>query len=481
MGYLERLETYKDEMIRVLEESVAFPSVGSDPLRNDKGEVMPFGRNVHDALLHMLEKGEELGFDAHNVDNYAGYIEFKAGETEEGTEEPKVCAIVGHLDVVPEGTGWSSDPYTVTEKDGILYGRGTSDDKGPVIACLYAMKALKEEGIVPKHDIRLVLGLDEETGEESINYYIEHCGHPDMGFTPDGEFPLVHGEMGIMIFDIARKLRTGFSKDDLRLTRLEGGTAFNAVPRTAKAVIAGDSKHFGIIIDRAHQYSAETGYKLKARKQGQSLVIEAEGIAAHGAHPWLGLNAVSILMEFLGRIRFACEELNDFIDFYNDHIGFDIHGERFGCKLEDNPSGALILNVGVANINEELADLTINIRYPVTLTGKDVTDGIEEVLRDTSIGLITGRDQGPVYMELGSEMVEKLIGAYREETGDYESKPLVLSGGTYAKAVNNILCFGGMFPGEEDTMHQADERFSIESFMKMARVYARAIYSLCCE
>lgn len=478
MGYLDRLETYKDEMIKVLGESVAFPSVVSDPVKSADGELMPFGKGVHESLKHMLKVGKELGFETCNLDNYAGYIDFKAAED---AADPKLCAIVGHLDVVPEGTGWKTDPYEMAEKDGYLYGRGTSDDKGPVVASLFAMKALKEEGLVPKHNIRLVLGLNEECGEESVVYYTEQCGHPDMGFTPDGEFPIVNGEMGIMVFDIAQKLKPVSNKDELRLTRLEGGTAHNAVPRLAKAVLAGDSKHYDTIIDRARSYAEETGYKIKARKQGSSLVIETEGVAAHGAHPWLGLNAVSILMDFLGRISFASDELNDYIAFYNDHIGFDLHGERFGCNLEDNPSGPLILNVGIANINEELASLSINVRYPVTFTDKDVTDGIEEVLRDTSIGLIIRMAQGPIYMELNSPMVSKMVEAYRVETGDYESKALTQSGGTYAKMVNNILCFGGEFPGEENTMHQADEKFSIESFMKMARIYARAIYSLCFE
>ncbi|MBQ3291082.1 MAG: dipeptidase PepV [Mogibacterium sp.] len=478
MGYLERLETYREDMIKVLGESVSFPSVASDPVRNAAGEVMPFGKGAHDALMHMLGVGKELGFDTCNVDNYAGYIEFKAGTD---AEDPKMCGIVGHLDVVPEGTGWDTDPYTMTEKDGFLYGRGTSDDKGPVVASLFAMKALKEEGIVPKHNIRLVLGLNEECGEDSIKYYVDHCGHPDMGFTPDGEFPIVNGEMGIMVFDIAQKFSANLNKDDLRLTRLEGGTAHNAVPRLAKAVLAGDSRYFSSIIDMAAQYHEQTGYKIKARKQGSSLVIETEGIAAHGAHPWLGLNAVSILMDFLGRVHFANEDLNDYIAFYNDHLGFDLHGERFGCNLEDNPSGPLILNVGIANISEELASLSINVRYPVTFTGKDVTDGIEQVLRDTSIGLIIRMEQGPIYMELDSPMVSKMLKAYTDETGDTESKAIVQGGGSYAKMVNNILCFGAEFPGEENTMHQANEKFNIESFMKMARVYARAIYSLCCE
>ena len=211
------------------------------------------------------------------------------------------------------------------------------------------------------------------------------------------------------------------------------------------------------------------------------MVVEVQGKAAHGARPELGLNAISIMMDFLGRITFANEELNDYIAFYNNHIGFDFHGERFGIKFEDNQSGPLILNVGVANINEELASLSINIRYPVTYTDVDLAVGMAGCMKDSSIGILTRMVQKPIYMDLEKPMVDKMLKAYRQETGDEETPAIVQAGGTYAKMVDNILCFGGVFPGEEDTMHQADEKLSIESLMKMARIYARALYSLCCE
>ena len=479
MGYLERIDSYKDEMIRVLADSVACPSVDAPEVRTADGEVYPFGKGVQDALVHMLKVGEELGFESCNLDNYAGYIDYRI-PGEEGDKAP-LCAIVGHLDVMPEATGWHTDPFKLEEKDGFLYGRGTSDDKGPVVAGLYAMKALKEEGIPLKANIRLVLGLNEETGESSIAYYTEHCGHPDMGFTPDGEFPIVNGEMGILTFELAQKLSPVLNKDELRLTKFESGVAPNAVPEGAKAVIAGDKKYFDHIIETAKAYAEETGYTVKAYKQGASLVIETKGVAAHGAHPNLGLNAASIMMGLLGRIGFASEELNDFIAFYNEHIGFNLHGEEIGCKLEDKYSGPLIFNVGLANINEELASVTVNLRYPVLCKGEEVLSGIQSTLEGTQIGLVMRASQNPIFMDLDTPMVKKMLAAYQEETGDHESAPIIEPGGTYAKMVNNILCFGAMFPGEENTMHQADEKFSIESFMKMTRVFARTLYSLCCE
>ena len=477
MGYLERIDAYKEDMLNALAESVSKPSVKSEPVKTKDGEVLPFGQGVHEALLNMLEKGKELGFDTYNDDNYAGHIEWKA---ENGSDE--YFGIVGHLDVVPVDSGWATDPFEMTDKgDGFVYGRGTSDDKGPVVASLYALKALKDEGLKPKMNIRIVLGLDEETGNISAEHYTEHCGQPAMGFTPDADFPLVNGEMGILVFELARKFSSRPGKDDLRLTKLEGGTAHNAVPAYAKAVIAGNKTQYDLISDRAALFCEETGYSVKTKKQGTSLVVEAFGTAAHGAHPDLGLNAVSILMDFLGRISFANEELNEFIAFYNDNIGFDLHGERIGCNFEDKPSGPLIFNVGVANINEDIASVSVNIRYPVSCTDDQVLSGIESVIGESRVGIVTRMVQKPLYMDLDDPMVVKLMQAYIDETGDEEAQPMTIGGGTYAKMFNNILAFGAAFPEDENTMHQADEKFSKESFMKMARVYARAIDSLCCE
>ena len=477
MGYLERIDAYKDDMLEALAESVSKPSVTADPVRTKDGELLPFGQGVHESLISMLEKGKELGFDTYNDENYAGHIEWKS---ENNSDE--YFGIVGHLDVVPVDNGWSTDPFEMVDKgDGFVYGRGTSDDKGPVVACLYALKAMKDEGLKPKMNIRIVLGLDEETGHISAEHYTEHCGHPVMGFTPDADFPLVNGEMGIMVFELARKFSAKPGKDDLRLTKLEGGTAHNAVPAYAKAVITGNKDQYDLISDRAKLFCEETGYTLKVKKQGSSLVAEAFGTAAHGAHPELGLNAVSILMGFLGNISFANEELNEFIAFYNDNIGFNLHGERIGCFFEDGPSGPLIFNVGVANISEDIASIAVNIRYPVSCTDDQVLSGIESVIGESRVGIVTRMVQHPLYMDMDDPMVVKMMQAYIDETGDTEAQPMTIGGGTYAKMFNNILAYGAAFPEDENTMHQADEKFSIDSFMKMARVYARAIESLCCE
>lgn len=477
MNSLDILNSYREDILETLTKLVAFKSVASNAVRTTDGEVLPYGREVHDALTYILSVGEGLGFTAHNLDNKAGYLEMKCG-----APNAKRCDIVGHLDVVPVTEGWTSDPFTLTERDGKLYGRGVSDNKAPLVSCMYAIKALKEAGCEFTSDIRLVFGLDEEVGESSIQHYIDVCGHPDYGFTPDADFPLINGERGVLQFELAEKLTKQVGKEGLRLTKFEAGTAANAVPATARAVVAADDKYYDLIKDRLAQYVAETDYNIRAKKQGSSLVIEATGVTAHGAYPFKGLNAISIAMEFLGRIQFNNEEINDFIAFYNDHIGFDLAGERLGCHFADEESGELTVNVGLAAINEDIANLTVDIRYPVTMENGDaVFEGIEKAIGKDKIGIVKLRESCPIYMDLNTPLVEKLLAAYREETGDYDAKPYIERGNSYAKFVNNILAFGGVFPDEENVMHQLDEYTPVDSLFKMARIYARAIESICCE
>lgn len=477
MDYLENIEQNKEQMIESLQDLVRIRSVQDAPVRNKDGEVYPFGAGVEEAYQYAMNLGRELGFDVKDCNHYAGHVEWKSQNP-----EAKVFAIAGHLDVVPEGDGWSKDPYDPIIEDGWMNGRGTLDDKGPVIASLYGMKALKDAGYEPKNTIRLIFGLDEETGNDSTDYYLEQEPMPDFGITPDGEFPLTNGEMGNMKFQLASRMKKYSPKDGLILSKMEAGLAPNVVPRTAKAVVScHDASIYESIIRKAEAFRTETGYDLKTRKTGKSLALEATGISAHGADPHKGLNAISILMQFLGNLDFVSDEVTEWIQYYNEHIGFNLHGENMDCALEDEPSGKLICNVGMMEMGSDVASVTINVRYPISYRADDVYDGVEKTLEGTSIGLIKMDNDSPVYIPADDPFIETLLSVYTEETGDYENKPFVDRGGTYAKVFHRLVAFGALFPGEEDRMHQPDERISIDALMKMTRIYTNMMYKLCIE
>ncbi len=483
----ERIDANKDEMIRTLQELIAIPSVVSEPV-ND----MPFGENVHKAFSYMLKKAEEEDFATFNADNYGGHIEF-GGQIfdEEGdvVDVSNECmGIVGHLDVVPEGNDWNHEPYGGEIADGKIYGRGTADDKGPVVAAFYAMKALKEAGVNPAKKVRLILGLDEETNWEGMDYYLSKAPQPDFGFTPDSEFPAIHGELGILIFSIAKKLKTPKDKG-LELRTLKGGQAPNMVPDNARAVLFDkDPQVYELVKAKVTAFREEKKEEIPAfadgrasvhcKGVGKSLEITVKGISAHGSTPEDGVNAISIMMELLGRLDFVSDDVTDFIDFYNKRIGYELDGKRLGADFEDKVSGGSVLNAGTIELDKKAVRLATNIRYPVTFTSDEVYEAIMPALDEYDLGLVKGKEEAPIFIPADDPFIVTLMDIYREHTGDKDSKPVVSGGGTYARMFRNCIAFGGRFPDEPDTMHQKNECLDLDSFVTMTKIYADAIYRL---
>lgn len=467
MGFLERIDRYRDEMVAALREQLAIESVAGGP----DGD-MPFGAGVHKAMLAMLELGRREGFTPYNADNWGGHLEFPGSDAGAG-----VLGILAHLDVVPAGNDWDYPPFEGRIVDGRIYGRGTTDDKGPAIAVFYAMKALKDEGFQPERTIRLILGLDEEagTGWQSLKGYFSRVAKPDLGFTPDAEFPAIHGEMGILIFELVKKLGKT-TVPGIELRSLQAGQAANMVADRARAVLRADS--YEAIRETIAAYRRETGYSLDVKGIGKSLEIVAHGQSSHGARPEKGLNAVSILMGLLARLPLANEDTAEFVSFYQDHIGFRLHGEAIGCGFSDEVSGDLIFNVGKAEVDGETARLTINIRYPVTREGEAVFDGMRPILDRFGFGVVRLDHQLPIYLPADHPLIVTLMDVYRRHTGDTESQPRIIGGGTYARAMDNAVAFGMAFPGEPELAHQKNECLAVDDLVRSAKIYADAIYQL---
>jgi succinyl-diaminopimelate desuccinylase len=369
-------------------------------------------------------------------------------------------------------------PFDADIADGRIYARGTSDDKGPAAAVYMALKALKDSGFVPAKTVRIIIGLDEETGWRGMDKYLEAAGPPDFGFTPDGDFPAVNGEMGVINFELAKKLlkdgEGGFS-----VRSVVGGNAPNMVPDSARAIITGDAgKGFEGVKEKIAEYRASSGYRLTGKGIGSSFEITAHGVSAHGSTPDKGLNAISILLGFLGTLELANDSVREFIDFYNGNIGFDVHGAGLGVGLSDEPSGKLILNVGQIAMDRDAAILTVNVRYPVTLTLDDFYDALMPVVHRYDLGIVKGFDKAPIWFEPDDPFIEALMDVYREQTGEAEAKPLVIGGATYARAIPHAVAYGPKFPGGPDVEHQADEFIAVDGLMKLTHIYAEAIRRL---
>ncbi len=470
MDLAKHIDANRSQALATLKELIEIKSEAADPVTTSDGEFYPFGSGVQDAFAYMLSKGRELGFSVENIDNYGGHIDFGNGE--------ETVGVLGHLDVVPAGSGWEHDPYGAVTEDGYLIGRGTTDDKGPLVAAFYAMKSLKDAGYEPHRKIRLILGLDEETAWKGIEYYFSKVEAPTFGITPDADFPVINGEKGLMLFELAKKLSKGNLRG-LQLSKLSGGEAPNMVPGFARAVVRSDEKNaYENIKEKLAAFEESTGYKLKSKGAGKSLEISCRGIPCHGATPEKGLNAISVLMEFLGSLNFANEDVNEFIEFYNKHIGFNIDGSEIGIGFEDEKSGKLSLNNGLITYDKDAVSVNINVRYPVSFDADKVYEAMTPILDSYGIGIMKLMDSPPLFFDDDSRLIKTLMEVYREETGDEENGPLVTGGGTYARACPNTVAFGGLFPGDPDIMHQKNEKISIDRFNKMIDIYAKALYRL---
>lgn len=460
MDFLQNIESLKEEIIKSTQEIIRIPSVKGEAM-----EGMPFGKPISDCLKYALDLSEKLGFKTKNFDNYAGHADLGDGN--------EVVGILVHLDVVPEGDNWTYPPYGGEIHDSKIYGRGSIDDKGPAIACLYAMKAIKNSGVKLKRKIRIIFGTDEESGWKGIDYYLRREKAPDMAFTPDADFPAIYGEKGIQIFDLKKSFQGNLQDNGIHIIKIKGGNRPNMVPDYCEAHILSKAS----IKDRVTTYAKENNIRLEIIEEEGKSIIKSYGVSAHGSLPESGQNAISQLMVFLNTLDLAKGDITDFIRFYNDKIGMEYYGESIGCGFEDEESGKLIFNVGVIDLDQDDVKLSVNIRYPITATSDEVLTGIERELKGTGLILDLHEHMAPIHLPKDHELIQKLMKVYREITGDNRA-PITIGGGTYARAMENAVAFGPLFPGQPELAHQKDEYIAIEDLMKITKIYAKALYEL---
>lgn len=448
------VERHSEEMISSLKGLLKIPSVGGEPEKD-----APYGREVAEALEYVLAEADKLGFKTVNFDGQVGYCEYGRGD---------VIAVVSHLDVVPAGEGWTHDPFGAEEQNGMIFARGAVDDKGPAMAALYALYALKESHLKIKHKVRLLFGTNEENGSTDMKYYFEHGGEtPVAGFTPDGAYPVINGEKGIVISSLKREFSQG---DHLpKLISMKGGTAFNVVPAKANAVIECDEQTYQSVLKHAPEY-------IKATRTQNGAVIEAEGVGAHGSTPERGINAVARLIGVLKELPFE-RSVSEAFSFLHEKVGSETDGKSLGIALCDSVSGGLVLNMGCLDADEKSITLGFNYRYPVTLSYDDCAPKFNETFAQNGFRLVYQTHEKPLYVDPNGKLVSTLLDVYNDYTQD-QARAISIGGGTYAKSVPNIVAFGPVFPGDADREHKPDECIEKDKLILNAKIYASAIYRL---
>lgn len=413
-------------MIEALKGLLAIESVA------DHGkDGYPYGPGPAKALEYTLELCRRMGFRVKNADGKYGYAEIGQGA--------EIIGVLSHLDVVPAGKGWDYPPYAGTVADGRLYGRGALDDKGPAVISIFAARDLMDEYAAAGREfprrLRLIFGQTEENGDwYDMEAYVANEEPVICGITPDGDFPAIYCEKGILVVTLTMPL------EGSGILSAFGGSAPNVVPDECEIVTAAGTLH-------------------------------TTGKPAHGSAPWNGENAIDKAL-----VQLAAQGI-PFAVAYDALFGGDVYGKKLGLAAQSPDSGPLSLNVGMLRIEDGLLRLTVDIRHPETLNSEDVLGTLRTAAETQGFTVLPASPLRPVYLDRNGPVMRRLLKAYRDETGDL-SEPLAIGGGTYARAMDNIIAFGPNFPGEESREHQANEYITLANMERLRRIYHEAFRSL---
>lgn len=466
IDWQKEVDARKEDLLKDLKELLAVKSERED----DKSSAeAPFGPGPRAALKQMLAYGERDGFTVKNVDNYAGHIEFGQGA--------ETLGIFGHMDVVPAGDGWDTDPYEAVVKDGKIFARGSSDDKGPSIAAFYAMKIIKDLKLPLTKKIRFVVGTDEESGWGDMDHYFESEKKPDFGFSPDAEFPIINGEKGNVSIRVHMPISNSGS---YVLDQFHAGLRDNMVPTTALATVqTPDEAKASELVADFEAFLKDTPVSGKAVVNNQTVNFNLAGKGSHGASPQFGHNAATWLAVFLDNYDFA-GGAKDYLHAIAAYVHEDFYGEKLKVAATDEKMGTLTMNAGIFGFDSkvEKSFFNLNFRYPKGTDSQKIQAGLTTSIGDYHAELTEGgHHMLPHYVPQKDPLVQTLLDVYEEHTGE-KGEEQIIGGGTYGRLLKRGVAYGAMFPGAVDTMHQPNEFMVLDDLYRATVIYADAIYRL---
>ncbi|MFB6467619.1 dipeptidase PepV [Cytobacillus sp. Hz8] len=465
IDWMQEVDSRKESLIEDAKKLLKIKSVLNEEHMTPEA---PLGKGVKEALDFMLKLGEKDGFTAKNVGNLAGHLEFGHGE--------ELIGILCHVDVVPEGDGWTSDPYEAEIREGKIYARGAIDDKGPTMAAYYAMKIVKELGLPLNKRVRMIIGTDEESDWRCVDHYFENEEMPTMGFAPDADFPIIFAEKGISDFDLVQTKNDRLDHEGkTKVISFSSGLRYNMVPDFAKATIASDD--LDAVKQKFENFLQEKAVKGQAQLDNGEINLEVEGKSAHGMEPEHGVNAGFILADFITTLAIDVQA-EKYFEFISKYFLGDSRGKRLGVAYADDITGDLTINVGKMRYEQETGGtLGLNLRYPVTNEMDETKKKIESAIEKDGFRLENYSDSKPHHVDEKEFLIQTLKKVYEEQTGE-KAELISIGGGTYARALKTAVAFGPLFPGRPDVAHQKDEYMDIEDLYKATAIYAQAIYEL---
>lgn len=461
---LDQLVTgYFDHIVADTRKLISYPSVyaqSDDP-------SCPFGAAINDALEEVISMARGMGFKAENYDGYMGVVDYGEGGD--------MVGMIAHIDVVPATGEWLADPFGGAILDGKLYGRGSLDDKGPLVAALYAMKAIKESALPLSNRLRFLIGTDEESGFRCIRHYLQKEKGPDYGFSPDGEFPVIYGEKGIYRFAVEGDWPEP-PGGGLRVSSFAGGDRVNVIAEKACAALTGNPAELeqAETVLRSCAEAADLGIE----RRGNQLLLTATGLAAHSSLPWFGKNAINILLRALHALPLPQVGPHAYLNALHDLFADGHSGKWMGvANAGDEEFSPLTLSIGVLTGKKGHGRAIVDLRYPNLHDHDKLREKFLARCAEHGLKASVTQDKPGLYIPRDNRLVSKLLQAYREVSGRRE-EPKTIGGGTYCRALRNFVAFGPLFPGEREIAHEKNEYISLENLLLCSRIYTQALYSL---
>ena len=448
------IDTHQKELIQLIQEILKLPSVKKEALPN-----YPFGQDIGLCLETVLSKAKEMGFHTVNLDGYVAYAEYGQGE--------EYIGIVGHLDVVPEGDGWTYPPYGAEIHNGVLYGRGVLDNKSPILSCLFAVKTLMDLQVKSNYRVRIIFGTDEESGFHDIPYYLNKEKAPLMGFTPDCKYPVVYGENGVLRASISQKT---YSDKAILLKKINGDFLSSVVPDFCEFVFELSDPTMDIT---SLEYLSQQK-NITISREHNLLKIAYKGVRAPANNPYLGDNAIIGLLGILPTNFLQNTNIEHFTQQITSSLQ-DIYGSGLEINFHDDHTGDLMITVYDLYLEDDSLSLKMTLRYPINCPIDDRLNTLKNTFKTSEFQIIT--HMPAVNFPLDHPMIVELSKAYEEIT-HLNSDPVTTTGGTYAKVMPNIVAFGPSFPGERGIAHNSDEYMAIDHIILNTKIYAYAIYRL---
>lgn len=416
--YNKIINDHQDQMLKDIEKLVNIPSIRD---LSSSMEGKPFGENIAFAMSEFEIIAKRLGFKVSKNDGFTMIAQI--GDLDDHV------GVLAHIDVVEANENdWITPPFKMSIREGVLYGRGVNDDKGPLIAALYAayFVSLKTKGW--KRSIRIIVGGAEETTWECVDHYFKTHKQPDWAFSPDGNFPIVNGEMGVL------QLSLKFKK--------ESTETYSSSPRLNYL---------------CHNFKVNN--------------VVYEGDRHLSRNPQRGRNAIDV---YFSEASISKSSINDFI---KDMLHDEYNGRRLKINKSHESMNDLSVCMMSLNTDGNTHELCLDVRYPINTSAKTIKERFTELSKEYSFDFEVIKVMEPIFVDEKSELIQSLKNAY-EEVMDEPAEVLTKGGASYARVLERGVAFGATFEGEDPRPHMSNENISIKSLMKACEIYCHSLEKL---